>query len=130
MILHFCGVWSRVRTRLGLNEDMTLAEAAFAFSPASFSIGPNPNALVGHVLTQAGSSPLVTLDTQKSHFLMVVSSGNWGAPNGQAVAQAWQPMQKLGPTVTIPPSGLFEIALVGQTAMQGASPQCIQARET
>ena len=77
-----------VTTRLGLNEDMSLEEAAFAFSAASFSIGPNPNALVGQVRTQAGSNPFVTRATQKSHFLMSVPSGNWGAPKGQTVAQA------------------------------------------
>ena len=67
---------------------MILAEAAFAFSSVSFSIGPNPNALVGQVRTQAGSRPSVTLATQKSHLRMELPSGNWGAPKGQAVAQA------------------------------------------
>ena len=61
---------------------------------------------------------------------MVVCSGNCGAPKGQAVTHAWHPMQKFAVDDDDAVSALFEIARVGQTAMQGASPQCMHDRET
>jgi hypothetical protein len=113
-----------------LNEAMIFEETAFALSSVSFSIGPNPNALVGQVRTHAGSRPCETLATQKSHLRMEFPSGNWGAPKGQAVAQAWHPMHCSWFTSTTPYSGFLERARVGQTVTQGASPQCMQANDT
>lgn len=114
----------------GQNDDTTTADALFALSSVSFSMGPNPRALVGHVRTQAGSRPFITLATQKSHFRILAPSGNCGAPKGHTVAQAWHPMQKFPLTTTTPLSGLLTSARVGQTVIHGASPQCMQARET
>ena len=61
---------------------------------------------------------------------MVPSLPKRGTPNGQAMEQLWQPMHSSASTLTAWVPASRAMAPVGQAMRQGASSQCMQARET
>ena len=89
---------------------------------------PHEMALVGHVFTQAGSSPASTRSTHMLHFetLRVLASKR-GMSKGQPVTQYWQPMQLSWLKSTMPFVYCTMAPGAGHENRQPGSSQCRQA---